>query len=186
MVSRILQGMGLFMGDRLSPGKHEDLHLNKAVVSGNLDHFATLARDRDLRFDKWGFKSPKLRKDLRFLRLLRAPRLIVMFRDPLAISLRNELSSDAEFEENFAGVAINISKLASSLEKIRHPMLLISYEKALQYREETVASIIRFCGLSPSPEAIDKAVASIRNGDPRYLSRGTAQATQTTPDRLRL
>lgn len=172
MTARVLQEIGLFLGDRLSPGKHEDLQFSKAILGSNKEAFARISRERDARYDKWGFKNPKIRKQLGMLSLLRNPRLVVMFRDPLAITLRNHLSSSAEFESSFLDVANNISKLVSSLQKLRLPMLLLSYEKALQHREEIVSALTDFCGLSPTPAMQRDAVTLIRNGDPRYLNRG--------------
>lgn len=169
MVSRVLSKMGVFMGYRLTPMSHEDKDFQTAIKNHDRAEVERLCRDRDLRHTKWGFKCPGARNNItEWTNIMRNPRVIITFRDPLAISLRNALSMKTETLDGVKQAAAGTLRLIEETGKLRCPVLFISYEKALQFPVEAVATIATFCGTSAGPE-----VASVvRNSDPTYLGEG--------------
>jgi hypothetical protein len=49
------------------------------------------------------------------------------------------------------------------------PCLLISYEKALQFPEQTVSEIASFSGIGQDDKNFSSAIGVIENGAPRYI-----------------
>ena len=173
MIARILDAFGLFMGEPLSPQFMEDQRILDLIRTDQFDDLAALCRERDKTCAKWAFKCPALRGKLNHVHpLLRAPRYIVPFRDIAAISLRHNLALSTELKEALGLAARGYTKLLSALENIDAPVLLLSYEKALQYPDLTVQTLADFCGVTLPPSAVKRIAAqSIRNGDPRYLAK---------------
>lgn len=174
MVSRVLSEIGVFMGTALTPNSNEDKEFQSLVKARDYVEFARLASARDQRHAVWGFKSPGLRSDLSgFSPHLRNPRLIVTFRDILAIAVRNSSELNTDVAQSLRTAAISYSKLIIQLEKLSCPIMMISYEKALQFPENTVSEIAGFCGVNLSDEQTTVIARSILNGDDRYLLGGT-------------
>lgn len=173
MIARILYEMGIPMGKDLNKSrKMEDVDILAAVKSGDLDRFAAISAAQDAKYEKWAFKCPALRTILPgALARLRAPRVIVPFRDVMAISIRNHIENTTEVETALGLAARGNAKLLVALENISVPLLYLSYEKALQYPVHTVARIAIFCGLELSQKNIERiAVETICNGDKRYFA----------------
>jgi hypothetical protein len=59
--------------------------------------------------------------------------------------------------------------LLRALERVRVPMLLLSYEKCVQFPVETVQEIASFAGIEINDETAKEAAALIENGNPRYV-----------------
>ena len=108
---------------------------------------------------------------------MRSPRIIVLMRDIAAISIRLSGAHDLDTFEALRGTISNYQKLIENIGSCSAPVMVISYEKALQYPQEMVEEIAAFCGLAPSPEHIKRAANEIQNGDPRYLGGGEIALT---------
>src|SRR5262245_26760742 len=94
MVARVLIELGMNMGAHLSRRSSEDADIRSRIKANDLSGFQELCRQRDAAHDKWGFKCPAFFPVMNtFSKSVRNPRFIVMFRDVLAISIRNKLSS---------------------------------------------------------------------------------------------
>lgn len=172
MIARILAALGVELGDTLSPQFLEDVRFVRAFKVGDMDEVTQLVADRDAAHAKWGFKLPAMRAHLpQMEQILRAPRFIITFRDPAAIALRNNLSMDADLATALRLAAKGMHKLANLVLDMHSPVLLVSYEKALQHPEQTVTTIAAFCGISLAEEGQAKKMAAqcICNGDPAYL-----------------
>ncbi len=174
MLSRTLLALDLPMGDNLTPQSAEDKKIQLLIKERDFDGFAELCRARDADHPIWGFKCPALRGSLgTSVQQMRNPRVILVFRDIVAISQRNALSVDANLPRAMEQAAQDYVKLVRQAQKLSAPVLLVSYEKALQYPQMLVQSIGAFCGLSVSDaKAQDIAASTIVNADPRYT--GTA------------
>ena len=177
MVARILRELGIPMGDGLGGRFLEDTDILRAIKSADMATFKAICRARDARHSKWAFKCPAMRVTLQdSLKHMRGPRLIVPFRDIMAISMRNNLEISTEMKTALGLAARGYAKMLAAFDEVDAPILFLSYEKALQYPMRTVRQIAEFCGIELSDEAAERIAAeTIRNGDPRYFGTEPAE-----------
>ena len=163
MLAQVLDRLGLFLGDLRDAVVVEDTEILRALQNSDMRRLEDIIEDRNQRFAKWGFKVPNLHSFLpateqwRF----RNPRYVVAFRDPLAIARRNELSVRQDIAKAIREAGENMMKLTQYVGALAGPVLLISYEKALQNPEYVIEAMSAFCGLTPSDEQKAAALATI-------------------------
>lgn len=172
MVSRVLTACGIFMGDHLSPQSHEDRDIRDALQARDHVKFAEICATRNAKWPVWGFKNPGFRSHMgNIYSIMRNPRLVVTLRDPLAIAKRNNISVGVDVMAGLMSAARTQKRLIETLQKIECPILLVSYEKALQSPDQIAAAIAEFCGRPPA-----EAGSVIRANDPLYLGRADDNA----------
>lgn len=171
MLAQVLDRMGLFLGDKRDPMVVEDTEILGALQASDRGQLDNIIANRNQRFLKWGFKVPNLHSflTLKDERRFRNPRYVVVFRDPVAIARRNELSMQEDSAQAICSASENMAKLSSYVCALDGPALLISYEKALQNTEHVVEAVSTFCGLSPNSEQKAAALAAITPNDPAYI-----------------
>jgi hypothetical protein len=175
MVAAVLQAIGVYIGDRIDNAVFEDTEF-AAALAGDSDRLLELIGARNERHRTWGFKRPEAYRRLdQLCRACRNPRVIVTFRDILAIALRNNISMQMEPLALLPRLAEESRKLVKTVGELSAPCLLVSYEKALQHPGEMVAAIAAFCGVSATVEQVAAAVAVIENGRPNYIERARLQ-----------
>lgn len=174
MVARVLLQLGVDMGPELNPRYAEDDEIVTLLKARDYKGFARLCADRSDRSPVWGFKCPALRDHLKPTRaLMRNPRYVFVFRDAVAIGQRNHMATGQELCETIRLAANGYAKLMKVVPELSDPVLMVSYEKALQFPEQLVATLARFCGVEVSAEQVKSiAQATVRNADPAYF--GTA------------
>ena len=166
MIARVLSSLGLFIGDHLTPRSSEDTEMQSALKSYDINGLSAIFSKRNERFPKWGFKVPAARARLPWLsKNARNPRIIITFRDVISIAVRRNVEKGDAILDDIVQISSATSKILSTLKEIPCPILLISYEKALQYPNELTGEIADFCGL----DFRSNAAEIIRNGDPAYL-----------------
>lgn len=172
MLARVMQAIGIDMGEALSTRTVEDKTIIRAMKAGDGAAFEAHCRRRDASAAIWGFKAPALRNNMpHYATLMRNPRFIVIFRDILAISIRNNISIGFNLLEGMRKTASNYVNMIEHVSKLESPVLLISYEKTLQFPARTVTEIATFCDRAVTAQGADRiASETIRNGDLRYLS----------------
>jgi hypothetical protein len=169
MVSRALSSLGLHMGDKLSARSHEDRQFQSAVKRHRFEEFETLCRDRDARFDRWGFKAPSARQKLEELVILmRNPRIIITSRDPLAISLRSSSETGEDLFKVLNSTLRKMNALARKLDTLNCPVMLISYEKAVLRPDDLVAALNDYCGLGACADVLANAREVVQPAHPLY------------------
>ena len=170
MLSALLQELGVFMGAAVDKAVFEDIEVARFLDSGDFAGLKAFAAKRNAAHDVWGFKRPNAYKELpKLVTLLRKPRFIVMFRDVLAIAMRNHVSMQMDvipalprYVEEYADLVRNISGL-------KCPLLLVSYEKFVQFPEESIERTAEFAGVKLTPALKDKALRAVKNGSDTYL-----------------
>ncbi len=171
MLSALLQEIGVFMGDAVDKAVFEDVEVAKFLDSGDFAGLKAFAAKRNAARHVWGFKRPHAYRVLpKLVPVLRNPRIIVMFRDVLAIAVRNHVSMQMDvipalprYVEEYADLVRNISAL-------KCPLLLVSYEKFVQFPEESIERTAAFAGVALTPALKEKALAAVKNGADNYLN----------------
>lgn len=171
MLSRTMSELGIYMGEKLTPQTHEDKDIQLAIKARDMKGFKGICRRRDEAHDRWGFKCPAARGNVAGLaRRMRNPRAIVVFRDIVAIALRNSISVDAEIIPGLQTAAKANVALLDQIIKAEIPTLVVSYEKALQFPDRLVMAIADHCGITISEEQAEQIGRKrVANGDPLYL-----------------
>ncbi len=168
MIAAMLHAAGLHLGTELDPVVREDHEVARALGT---DGLAALVAARNRQHAVWGFKRPDLHVfGPEVIRMFRHPRLILTSRDPVAIARRDFLSEHrtAEFAnaqvEAAAHEGLAFLRFAAAASC---PVLLVSYEKALQDPGRLAGALLRFTGLPAEPAALARAVEPNR---PDYLA----------------
>jgi len=171
MVAQVLEEMGVFMGNEKNNSSYEDIQIARLMEDGsegkNLKRFI---QKRNQEFEVWGFKRPKAVEYIHGLEhQFRNPYYIILFRDILAISIRNNISVGTKLLPNLKKTHQRIQKVLEFLSQTDKPCLLISYEKALLNREYFIKYLATFVGLEANDERILKAINGIQLNKPQYL-----------------
>ena len=170
MIAAVLKSLGVFIGAKIDNAVYEDQDIAAALASENSGRLDELIAARNAAHRIWGFKRPEAYRQLDLLcASCRNLRVIVTFRDILAIALRNKLAIQIEPLQFLPHLADQSLLLANIVSRLSVPSLLMSYEKVLQFPTETVAEIAHFCGLHATEEQIREAAQAIENGNLRYI-----------------
>jgi len=149
LVASILRRVGIFMGSEINDNVHEDEEIVRIMSIRDRPGLKRLIRGRAANYGTWGFKFPMLCGSFnpRDLALFGNPHVIVTFRDPISIAVRNTLS---EYQEPMKGLRAAVDEqnaMLTFIERLRCPALLLSYEKSIIFPGDFVDAIIGFCGL---------------------------------------
>lgn len=170
MIGSLLHCLGVPLGDKFDKAVFEDVELARLLESGDNNGFKQAVDARNAAHRVWGFKRPNAYRRLEYIvGQLRQPRLIVLFRDVLAIAMRNHVSMQMEILPSLPGYIEEYRILADNLAKVKCPALLISYEKFTQFPEPSIMRVAEFCGLEIGPEKLEQAMGVIANGPDIYL-----------------
>jgi hypothetical protein len=169
MVATVLSKLGIHMGDVIVDDVYEDIEMARAIRRRK-GAVKKLAAQRDAVHRIWGFKRPEAIGLLRDAeRVLTNPCAVVVFRDPLAISLREEISMSASLLPQMASSVERTADLVRAVSESTIPLLLVSYEKAMTEPAAFVDAVIAFLELEIPGERRAAAVASMVNGPAKYL-----------------
>jgi hypothetical protein len=61
------------------------------------------------------------------------------------------------------------AELVANIAGLKCPMLLVSYEKFIQFPEESIERTARFAGVQMTPDLMQRALDAVRNGPETYL-----------------
>jgi len=126
MVAGVAQRCGLFIGDNL-PGNLEDQRFVRSDASG----LEAVVSQSNQRRKIWGWKYPRAADYLtELLPTLRNPRLVMVWRDPLAIASRG-ISRGDSVDKSLKRVVSLQTKNIRLMQEADCPILHVSYEKAI-------------------------------------------------------
>jgi len=173
MVAGILKDAGVFMGDVLHDVVDEDAAVLQVLQSRDLPALKRLVAARDAAWPVWGFKVPNLHAFLRAeeVGLFRNPRLIVVYRDPVAVAVRNALSEHYGEMQALVAATNAAFTLARFVERAGVPVLLLSYEKALSFPHLTIDHLLSFCGVAVDHATRNRLFLRVQPNREEYLDR---------------
>jgi hypothetical protein len=187
MVAAVVDALGVDLGPRTDlEGWHfEDQTMHSPYIAVQVKY----AKQRDLECPRWGWKDPVGLSSVRnALFALRNPRIIIVFRDPLATiqgEMRFDEVNDIQPRRTLASLVKQTTDwLAHNLEFstiTACPTLLVSYERALNYPERFVAELSGFLGVEPTAEQRAEALSRIeRRGG--YIVFGREEPVDSHPE----
>lgn len=177
MVATILHTAGVLMGDPPLPVVLEDAEFLTAVQTGHEAPLRAVIARRNAMRPVWGFKLPNLVAYLHADRIawFRNPRLILIFRDPVAVAVRDSLSEYFDPRETITSSLHGMLATVSFAEQAGCPTLMLSYEKAIAAPERTVRAVLRFCGVSVADAMIEEIARMVVPDNPTYLATANSQ-----------
>ncbi len=168
MVAAVLHAAGLYLGAELDSVVREDLEIADALGH---DRLADAVASRNALYPVWGFKRPNLHVfGPHVVTGFRNPRVILTCRDPVALGRRSLLSEHhldvfaAREAETAAHESLAMLRFAGALPC---PVLLVSYEKAVQDPSRLARAILGFTGLDADAALVAQAV---QPDHPDYLT----------------
>ncbi|MDH3314994.1 MAG: hypothetical protein OER43_04385 [Gammaproteobacteria bacterium] len=168
MVAAVLQALGVFMGNKLGPVL-EDVELSETVESRNLARLADMVARRNAAHSLWGWKRPSAFEHADVWQgCFRNPYIIAIIRDPFAIANRNRISMLSDVFENMERSVEQLGRLVKLLRQQKGPLLLCSYEKALDSPETFVRAVEDFLDLNAAERRAD-AIGQVKPASREYL-----------------
>jgi len=176
MVAGVAQRCGLFIGDNL-PGNLEDQRFVRNDASG-LDEI--VSQSNQLR-NVWGWKYPRAADYLiELLPKLRNPRLVMVWRDPLATASRG-ISRGDPVENSLKRVVLFQTRNVRLMQEADCPILHVSYEKAISDPLPFAETLAAFIGGS-TPADTQELIAFMEPGSYKPVkSNETDAPTQFVP-----
>jgi hypothetical protein len=121
----------------------------------------------------WGFKVPHIAAYLNQndLARFRNPHLIVIFRDPVAITVRHALAEQVDPLPALQDTTDAMNGLAEFVTRTTCPALLLSYEKALIFPEVFLDALTRFCAIPLTDDLRQRLMRQIQPNADDYINR---------------
>lgn len=143
MVAGALHRLGLFMGHPLAQATYEDAALISAISNRNLEIVRKTITERNNKYPIWGWKQPSNFDYFteNVVSLLRSPVFLVIYRDLLATANRNRIAVGADVIASMEATAKLYEKITRFASTTTSPVMLLSYEKALNNGSAFVAAL---------------------------------------------
>jgi hypothetical protein len=110
----------------------------------------------------WGVKIPHLALSLDLLaEKLRAPMFVLTFRNPVAIADSAIVRGDFSFVDSLERIQTYFDAMFAFARKTMHPVLLVSYERAVAHPEQFVEEFAGALALQTEPQQRTEAVECI-------------------------
>lgn len=171
LVAGLLRDAGVFMGEFVHDVVEEDASMLHILSSRDMPRLSGIIQERNAAHSTWGFKVPNLHAFMRFdeLHLFRDPHLIIIYRDPVAVTVRNSLSEHFGELEGLAAATSAAYALARFVQRVPCPVLLLSYEKALAFPNLVIDSLLSFCDLRIDEVARSRMFLRVQPNREEYL-----------------
>lgn len=171
MMAGLLRVFGVFMGDQIQYGNNEDVEFQRADAKKVLP----LVAKRNAEHDVWGWKYPGLYlTGSEWCWSLRNPYYVAVLRDVVACA-QGEVWR-GQYKDVFATVRLKHEQQSVMLDflgtaiRMRRPVMLVSYDRALVNPELLVDQLAQFAGIELDAAARGRAIASVMpergHGDP--------------------
>lgn len=168
MISKLLTAGGVNMGVAKVDVIHEDVGISNLIETDQIERFQAEVQRRNGLWSVWGFKRPLIvRKHELLSTTLRNPRYIIIFRDPLAVALRNTLSVGFTVAQGLEIYAQQMEIVRRFVVESDRPKLLLSYEKVLDNPQASISAIREFSRIPPEKERA--MIDVVRPNDAEYL-----------------
>lgn len=150
MLAALLEAAGIWLGDHVYEPINEDAEITQILRARDFARLDALIERQNAAAPIWGFKVPDLHRFLQHdeLQRFRNPHLIVIYRDPVAVAVRNALSEQVDGSQAMIDTTSAMHSLAQFVRASRLPFLLLSYEKALLFPQVFIDNVLSFCGVA--------------------------------------
>lgn len=175
MAAGVLHHLGVPMGSPAHPPIYEDNRFHGLFEAGDADAIRALAEQSADEWGVWGYKRPASAAHVDVIHdCFVAPRYVVIFRDPVAVSQRRQLALDGSprgpgHAGSLRRLLRQYMEIAKFLQLTEPFALTVSYEKAVQSPADFVDALIDFADLTPTPDQRAAAIAFVEPEPDGYL-----------------
>jgi beta-galactosidase len=165
MLAGVLRSIGIPLGENLN-SNHED----PDFLSDDIEFLLSQIRLRNNLRSIWGFKSPQAIELLPFyLRALRNPILMCIYRNPVSISKSYKKRSTESFRDCWALMRKHYEPLFRIFDFYNAPVILVPYEEAVMHKGVLVRELCEYFSIETTKEQGAVAMISDMGGGYRYL-----------------
>jgi hypothetical protein len=163
MIARALRAAHIFIGAALDDAVNEDVEIRDALRSRDHGRLRKIIAARNAERPVWGFKRPNLHREMApdDMAWFRNPRVILSFRDPVAIARRNMVAEFVPDREALQAAVTSAGELGAFAAALACPVLAVSYEKALADPDAFVTAVMRFAGIAPDETIRSEMIAGV-------------------------
>ncbi len=170
MVAGVLAKLGVFMGDNAVPPVYEDTVMSIPFEAKDLEAAKKIALGYSQKHQVWGYKRPSLINRLDEVNQIFAqPRYIFIYKDILSIANRNSISMLNNTLAGMSGTLCEYQKTIDFISSAQPCAMLLSFDKAILYKEDFVRGLIEFGKIEATDDQIKAAVAFINVESTEYL-----------------
>lgn len=163
--------------DGISP-RHEHNALRAAFEAEDHDTVRRIIADFSSLYPVWGWKFPAIeRRFAAISEMVPNPHFVVIFKEPLSVAVRSGVRRSKNPINVLQQVVAVHQRLASIAATTEHPLLLISYDKAITCLPDFLATAASFAGITSYDEAA--VIAGIQGDGRRYF--GNKQSESSVP-----
>ena len=172
LVANTLRTAGIFFGEDVADLVGEDRHMLHILRSRNPGMLDDLIAKRNASGRDWGFKVPHLAIYLPAEELVRFrnPHLILIYRDPVAITVRHAIAEHVDPLPALLETTNAMHGLTQFLGLTTCPALLVSYEKALIFPEAFIDALAGFCTFPVTEEFRQQMLSQVKPNSDAYIT----------------
>lgn len=153
MVAQAVKAAGIFIGASADDIVHEDVEIGAALERGDDKALGDIIANRNISHQVWAFKRPNLHRELApaAVEKFRNPHLVVTFRDVAAMAQRAVMSEQLPAWSMLEEAATGNAALLEFVKRVKCPVMLVSYEKALAFPDSFIDALSDFIGGPVAP-----------------------------------
>lgn len=159
--------------DKIST-RHEHLGLKEAFQASDSAGLRRISEEFSSKYPVWGWKLPAIQRRFEATaELIPSPHFVMIFKEPLSVAARKSDMKERDTLKVLQRLLTTYQHLAAIAAETEHPMLLISYDRAVAKLPAFLADAARFAGVDSFDEAA--VTARIRADGQRYFKGGADQ-----------
>lgn len=163
--------------DGLSP-RHEHNGLRAAFEAEDRDTMQRIIDEFCSLHPVWGWKLPEIERRFSTIsEMVPNPHFVVIFKEPLSVAVRSGVRRSKNPINVLQQVVAVHQRLAAIAATTEHPLLLISYDKAITSLPDFLSAAASFAGITSYDEAA--VIAGIQGDGQRYF--GNKQSGGSVP-----
>lgn len=149
---------------------HENQALMEAFQAEDHTQIRKIAAEFSERFPVWGWKLPAIHRRIDAVaEMVPNPHFVVVFKEPLSVAFRRNDLKGVDMMRGLRATLKAYLLITETIADTKHPMLLVSYDRAMAQLPAFLKEAAHFAGTSSFEEAA--VIAEIRE-DARLYSVG--------------
>ncbi|MEI6160488.1 MAG: hypothetical protein WCP77_11675 [Roseococcus sp.] len=164
-IASVAHHLGIPLGQ--SRPRYEDRRLRKLLLGEEPDEdrvkLAETIRAREAAHDLWGWKLPGIVQHFDLVdSLVRRPLYVMVFKDPLSMSMRRVKRGDARLVGGLQASVLYTQRMVSFLASTQRECLLVSFEKAIRKQGDLIRTLAELTGIPVTLERVAEIEAAVR------------------------
>lgn len=160
--------------------RYEHRDLRAAFVGKEGDAIREIANEFSKEYPVWAWKLPAIQREFEFVaELVPNPHFVMIFKEPLSVAARKTDLKGKNTLQSLEQVMTVYQHMAGIAKKTEHPLLLVSYDRAMASLDSFLLDAAKFAGVDRFD--VEKVIAGIREDGQRYFKSGSETAAPPAP-----